>query len=118
LLFFCPSPFLSRFENLLDDQDLKKLWINLIEVLNYIGDHLLSSKASSSSQIQPMITEMQPLLESFFIIYKLLCDDDYLDKIKKNLLVQNRNKKGEGQKNNNISDFQKDSEIVIEEDIT
>lgn len=108
----------SRFETLLDDANLKKLWLNLIEVLNYIGDHLLSSKASSSSQIQPMITEMQPLMESFFIIYKLLCDNDYLDKIKKNLLVVNRNQKKLDAPKNQISNFVKDSEIVEVEDIT
>lgn len=108
----------ERFEHLLDDKNLNSLWLNLIEVLNYLGEHMLADKHASSSQIKIMIDDLQPLLESFFIIYKLLCDDDYLDKIKKNLFLVNKaSRKQEQQKNNTISNLGKDDATSENDDI-
>lgn len=77
--------------SLMKDENLRNLWLNICESVNYLEEIFRDSK----KVMKPAINGMKPLIESFFIMYKILCDDEMIEKIKqiyKNTKSKNKKK--------------------------
>lgn len=64
--------------SLMKDENLRNLWLNICESVNYLEEIFRESK----KVMKPAIEGMKPLIESFFIMYKILCDDEMIENIK------------------------------------
>ena len=69
----------ERFEVLIRDKNLLGLWFNLCEVLNGLEEVF----GKNEKIMEPAIDGIQPAIESFFIMYRILCDDEMIEKIRK-----------------------------------
>lgn len=80
---------LASFSNYFNQKNIRRVFINLFKVLRFYESKI--DKVVSKRQVsKPAFLKLLPLVESFFTIYKLLCDDDFLKSIKQNLrLVDN-----------------------------
>lgn len=68
----------SKFMSLMKDDNLRNLWLNICESVNYLDEIFRESK----KVMKPAIEGMKPLIESFFIMYRILCDDEMIENIK------------------------------------
>jgi len=68
----------SKFSYLLEDQELFKFWLDLIELLKYFNDE----GVDYIRRINPQTEIIQPLVECFFISFKILKDDDHITNLK------------------------------------
>jgi hypothetical protein len=74
----------SRFSALMERSDLNKLWMDMAELMNLLWSEL----EESQRVLVAMTSKMKPLIECFFIVYRILYDDDMVQAIKKKI---NRN---------------------------
>lgn len=82
-----------KFSTVLEDQTLKVFWVDLMELMDVIGQG--GQKVISS--YQPLVDRIQPLTECFFISFKILGDDEHLIK---------RTTKKQPRKKMSISEFE------------
>lgn len=78
---------LASFANYFKQTNIKLLFFNMFKVLN-IYEPILEATIEGKKLSKPIFTKMLPLIESFFIIYKLLCDEEMLKSIKANLQLR------------------------------
>jgi hypothetical protein len=67
----------AQFSILMSEKSLVHLWLNICESLNSL-ETIFRDK---EKVMIPIISGMKPLIESFFIKYKILCEDEMFDKI-------------------------------------
>ena len=67
----------SKFSHLLEDQQLFKFWLDLIEILKTISDEGIEF----IKQLHPHTEFILPLIECFFISFKILKDDDHISSL-------------------------------------
>ena len=83
---------LQSFSTYFDQINIKRVFSNLFKVLN-LFEHELSYFTEKKTVSKPFFLKLTPLIESFFIIFKILCDDEVLQSIKKNLKLKEKNEK-------------------------
>lgn len=81
------SKVLGSFANYFKQTSIKLLFLNMFRLLN-IYEQNLDATVESRRFAKPVFTKLMPLIESFFIIYKLLCDEEVLKSIKVNLQLK------------------------------
>jgi E3 ubiquitin-protein ligase HUWE1 len=75
---------LTSFSSYFNQKNIRRVFVNLFKVLKFYETKI--DKAVSKRQVsKPAFLKLLPLVESFFTIYKLLCDDEFLKSIKQNL---------------------------------
>ena len=72
------------FRYLFEDGQLQALWINITEFLSTLNEIF----ANNWAVLSPISHKLQPVLESFFIIYKILNDDEAYEIIKKGKVIK------------------------------
>lgn len=98
-----------QFNVLMNNQRLVNLWLNICESLSLL-EQIFEGK---DKILGPIIVGMKPLLESFFIKYKILCDDETVNKIM-TLMKKQSNSKDNTKKQ--MSNLQMDEESQQHED--
>ena len=83
----------ETFKTLIDDRGINEMWINLTELLTVLNTLYPDSVNLSN----PIIHKTIPILESFFIIYRIMYDDESLE-----ILVEKRKKHQKYQMNRKI----------------
>eukprot|EP01017_Pseudomicrothorax_dubius_P009141 TRINITY_DN1305_c0_g1_i2.p1 TRINITY_DN1305_c0_g1~~TRINITY_DN1305_c0_g1_i2.p1 ORF type:complete len:568 (+),score=175.51 TRINITY_DN1305_c0_g1_i2:66-1769(+) len=63
------------FQDLLLDEELNNFWINVIELVTILNDHFPSALTAHS----PIFARLQPILESFLIIYKIFNEEEVVE---------------------------------------
>jgi E3 ubiquitin-protein ligase HUWE1 len=81
------SKVLASFANYFKQTNIKMLFYNMFKVLN-IYEPILNETVENRRLSKPVFMKLMPLIESFFIIYKLLCDEELLKSIKLNLQLK------------------------------
>ena len=82
---------LSEFTNYFDDSTIKNVFAKLFKIIFIFEkdiDELLKIKTFS----KPVFFQFLPLIEAFFISYKILCDDETFQNIKKKYKLKNKKK--------------------------
>jgi hypothetical protein len=67
----------GRFSHLLEDQHIFHFWLDLIEILKICSEEGLDF----IKQIHPHTENLLPLVECFFISFKILKDDDHISSL-------------------------------------
>jgi hypothetical protein len=67
----------EKFNNLLEDEKLFNFWVDLIQMLKYLNDE----GVDYIKNISAYISVLQPLIECFFISYKILEDDEHFSSL-------------------------------------
>mmetsp|Transcript_7014 Transcript_7014/g.6235 ORF Transcript_7014/g.6235 Transcript_7014/m.6235 type:complete len:315 (+) Transcript_7014:2386-3330(+) len=96
----------SAFRDLFDNKELNSLWINVTEFLSLLNEIF----ATNSAVLGPLSHRLQPILESFFIIYKILNDDEAYEFHKKGKFLKVKDTKKSNQ-NLAISKIVSDGEV-------
>lgn len=78
---------LASFANYFKQTNIKLLFLNMFKVL-HLYEPVLDSIIEKKRLSKPIFTKLLPIIESFFIIYKLLCDEEVLRNIKVNLQLK------------------------------
>jgi len=76
----------DQFRELFEDGQLQALWINITEFLSSLNEIF----ANNWAILSPISHKLQPVLESFFIIYKILNDDEAYEIYRKGKVVKLR----------------------------
>ena len=82
---------LNEFSNYFDDSTIKNVFAKLFKIIFIFEkdiDELLKIKTFS----KPVFFQFLPLIEAFFISYKILCDDETFQNIKKKYKFKNKKK--------------------------
>ncbi len=76
----------KQFQDLINDRLLHLLWLHIAELFSLMGESNLNNANN------PVVEQLSPILECYFIIFQIMHDDDaeFL-KSKKNKLYQNYN---------------------------
>ena len=96
----------EKFSTLLEDQSMFHFWLDLINILKYINDE----GEAFIKQVHPHTEHLQPLLECFFLSFKILKDDDHISLLR---LKSRRTKKDRRKKSVQIANLV--DEIDIDE---
>jgi hypothetical protein len=94
----------QQFGELMQNKSLTHLWLNICETLSNL-EEIFKNK---EKMLIPVITGMKPLIESFFIKYRILCDDEMFDQI---VSMMNRGKGKESVKKMTSTQLRMDEEI-------
>jgi len=66
---------IKSLESIMLDDNLKTFWINVSECV-----HVINEKLSKSWDVQNLLNaNVKPIIESFFIIHKILNDEEYIE---------------------------------------
>lgn len=63
----------SFHDLLLSDDILNNLWLNITEFLSLLNEWF----QDTHNLLNPITQKLQPILESFFIMYKILSEEEY-----------------------------------------
>ena len=78
---------LASFANYFKQANIKLLFLNMFKILN-IFEQSIDIIVEKKRLSKPIFVKLMPLIESFLIIYKLLCDEEVLKSIKSNLQLR------------------------------
>ena len=76
----------NLYKELFDDKSLNELWINITEFLTNLNELF----ANNWALLNPFNHNLQLIVESFFIIYKILNDDESYELLKKSKSAKNK----------------------------
>lgn len=64
----------DKFTALTNNRSIKKLWLNICEMMSELEALFLDNL----NVLDPMLKSLTPAISSFFIMYKILCDDEMI----------------------------------------